>query len=57
MERQQRALEQEIVLSEKEQLRIQLEKMEQGDVDHLETKCDNTGPHEPVAEEEIEQEV
>lgn len=63
LEKQQRALEQEIVLSEKEQLRIRLEKMEEGEVeveavDRLERKCDSTGPCEPAAEEErSEQEV
>lgn len=55
---QQREMEQGNVLSEKEQLRIRLEEMEEGNVDRPETKCENTGQHEPVAEEEGgEQEV
>lgn len=51
-ERQQREAEQEVVLSEKEQLRIRLEQIEEGNLAHQEAKCENTEPCEPVAEEE-----
>lgn len=59
-ERQQRATEQEMVLSEKEQLRIHLEKMEEGNVDcsvsesdserSLDSVVEDTGSKEEVKE-------
>lgn len=50
-ERQQRATEQEMVLSEKEQLRIHLEKMEEGNVDCSVSEGDSEGSLDSVVED------
>lgn len=50
-ERQQRATEQEMVLSEKDQLRIHLEKMEEGNVDCSVSKSDSGGSLDSVVED------
>lgn len=57
LERQQQAAEQEMVLSEKEQLRIHLERMEEGNADRLEARGDGTGSHGAADEGGSEQEV
>lgn len=51
MERRQRAAEEEAVLSEKEQLRIHLERMEQGNAHGPEAAGDGTGSRDSVAEQ------